>query len=224
MKPLDPKVRAWLDEVNAGDLPPADAQGRVWNELGPRLGRPLPETATAAARALHASAKPAASGAAPLVLKLVVGATLGGAVVFATMQYASRVPAPETRAGGQLPGPVADASEGSRPAAATTPPDVSSAAAPRADARSRLSEESHILSQAQHALRAHAAQDALTWIEEHAAKFPHGVLVQEREAARVLALCQLERDADAHEAQADFLRSWPSSPLSDRVRNACSKP
>jgi 2-oxoisovalerate dehydrogenase E1 component len=44
---------------------------------------------------------------------------------------------------------------------------------------------------------------------------------EEREAERVIALCDLGRDAEARAAAQAFLRDRPRSPLSARVRESC---
>jgi len=74
-----------------------------------------------------------------------------------------------------------------------------------------------LLAQAQRA-RAHGdPARALASLREHARRFPHGQLSAEREAARVLALRALGRDAEANHAQARFLSHHPNSPLAARL-------
>lgn len=71
------------------------------------------------------------------------------------------------------------------------------------------------------ALRDGDAQGAAWILDEHATRFPRGVLAQEREALRVLVLCDLGRVGEAQRARERFLRSAPDSPMVERVRNAC---
>jgi hypothetical protein len=99
----------------------------------------------------------------------------------------------------------------------------SAAAASAQPARStpNLAEETQLLADAQRALSAGTPERALALIEAHKARFPQGDLSQEREAARVVALCALGRVREAGRARANFLRAWPSSPLASRVRAAC---
>jgi hypothetical protein len=127
------------------------------------------------------------------------------------------------------PAPVTDTSppravvDGPRPTsnARHEPVGTRSAPAPHAIA-STLEAETRLLRAADVALRSGDAQRALALLDEHAARFPAGVLEEERAAERVLALCSLGR---THEAQADverFLRERPRSPLADRVRSSCA--
>ncbi|MFV8755209.1 hypothetical protein ACNOYE_32065 [Nannocystaceae bacterium ST9] len=74
-------------------------------------------------------------------------------------------------------------------------------------------------------VRAARAQDdperALEQLDEHARKFPQGSLADEREALRVVALCKLDRLAQARTAARSLVASRPRSPLLDRVREGC---
>jgi hypothetical protein len=62
---------------------------------------------------------------------------------------------------------------------------------------------------------------ALAMIDEQSATYQNGKLREEREAARIFALCKLGRTAEAERARAAFLRDHPHAPLVDRVRAAC---
>jgi hypothetical protein len=81
--------------------------------------------------------------------------------------------------------------------------------------------EAELLRQADSARKAGDAPRALALIEEHGARFPDGILVQEREAERVVVLCALGRTEEARAAASAFLRVWPRSPLASRVRASC---
>lgn len=79
-----------------------------------------------------------------------------------------------------------------------------------------------LLSRAQAALRARSGQRALDLLAEHAALCPSATFWQERSAARVLALCLLQREPQAL-AEAARLRSLaPRSPLLARLRTSCA--
>jgi len=58
-------------------------------------------------------------------------------------------------------------------------------------------------------------------LEDHARRFPNGALAEERDAARVLALCDLQRLDEARDVARRFLREHPRSPLAPRVAHAC---
>jgi RNA polymerase sigma-70 factor (ECF subfamily) len=88
-----------------------------------------------------------------------------------------------------------------------------------ADPRSTLGLELSLLGDAQAALRAGQPERALVLAQEHQARFPSGVLREERLGIETLSECVLGRKEPAR-AQA-FLRTAPESPLAARVRKAC---
>jgi len=61
---------------------------------------------------------------------------------------------------------------------------------------------------------------ALTLLDTHAHFYPRGVLAEERDAERALALAQLGRMMEARAAAAAFLRAHPASPLGARLRQS----
>lgn len=79
-----------------------------------------------------------------------------------------------------------------------------------------------MLREVQDALRDNDAARADRWLNEHASRFPKGVLQEEREAARVLSLCLQGRKEEAKEAADRFLAANPRSVQSDRVRASCA--
>jgi RNA polymerase sigma-70 factor (ECF subfamily) len=81
--------------------------------------------------------------------------------------------------------------------------------------------EAELLRRADAALKAADPSRALALLGEHATTFPNGILVEERDAERVVVLCALGRTEDARAAAAQFLRLRPRSPLSQRVRESC---
>ncbi len=90
------------------------------------------------------------------------------------------------------------------------------AATPSADT---LAGETSLLRDADQALRAGNAARALELLDEHAARYPHGVLAPERSAERVLARCKLGQ-LDAKGAQS-YLGSHANSPFLARIVDAC---
>lgn len=59
---------------------------------------------------------------------------------------------------------------------------------------------------------------ALSLLDTHAHFYPHGILAEERDAERALALADLGRIAEARGVAAAFLRAHPTSPLGVRLR------
>jgi hypothetical protein len=84
-----------------------------------------------------------------------------------------------------------------------------------------LKEEVAILSRAGAALRNGNPALALKALDEHRRRFPSGVLVQERSAARVQALCALGRVAEGRAELGRLEKRAPQSPLTARARKAC---
>jgi hypothetical protein len=70
--------------------------------------------------------------------------------------------------------------------------------------------EAELLEQARAALRADPAR-ALQRANEHAARFPRGVLVQEREVLAIQALRKLGRSAEADRRAEAFAKAFPGS-------------
>jgi len=71
------------------------------------------------------------------------------------------------------------------------------------------------------ALRDGQPTRALQLLAEHARHHPEGMLAQERQGLRVLALCAAGRQAEGAAARTRFLRAAPRSPLAGRVEDAC---
>jgi hypothetical protein len=85
-----------------------------------------------------------------------------------------------------------------------------------------LREELALIARANTALRLEHPADALRALDEHAQRFEHGMLNEERRGLRVLALCALGPNQAALDARATFLRSAPNALLAPKVRAACS--
>jgi len=93
---------------------------------------------------------------------------------------------------------------------------------PPVQPESSLAAELAMLQRARRALNADNGRLALGIVQELDERFPKGVLVEERNATRILSLCQLERVAEAKQAARDFLERYPSSVYAERVRQSCA--
>jgi hypothetical protein len=82
--------------------------------------------------------------------------------------------------------------------------------------------EARLLEQARKVLGT-APVAALLLTEEHAARFPHGALVQEREVIAVEALRRLHRTAEADRRAAAFAKAFPGSAHQRMVEHGSSK-
>lgn len=113
------------------------------------------------------------------------------------------------------PPPKPDARRVRRPAGPKPP------AAPTPNDGAHVIEETRLLTRAWAAIRAGEYDRALSLTDEHLRRFPKGALVEEREASRTVALCQLGRRRGVHPALRRFVRSYPGSVHEARVRAAC---
>jgi hypothetical protein len=108
-------------------------------------------------------------------------------------------------------------------------PAISTRPAPRATPKpktrdaAQLAEEARLLREAETARRGGDIARATSRLDEHRRRFPRGALATERDAARVLVLCDAGRTAEAKKLAARFLGRYPRSPLADRVRSACER-
>jgi hypothetical protein len=62
----------------------------------------------------------------------------------------------------------------------------------------------------------------MTSLDEHARRFPRGALSEEREAAKVMALCAEGRASDARASASAFVAANPRSPFAAQVRRSCA--
>jgi hypothetical protein len=104
-----------------------------------------------------------------------------------------------------------------RPRSAPSTPAVQRGAAPSgihgaSAADDSLASELALLRAARAALERHEPAAALSWLAQHAQRFPHGSLRQERMASRARALCALDRRAEARAAARELAREVPGSP------------
>lgn len=88
---------------------------------------------------------------------------------------------------------------------------------------SALDRESALIAAAQAAMKRGDGKTAAARLAEHARRFPHGIMAEDREALGVIVRCR-GADPNASAARSEFLRRWPSSPHAARVRAACADP
>lgn len=90
------------------------------------------------------------------------------------------------------------------------------------DEETTLIKEIALLKKASQSINQGKARQALSLLDDYNNEFPKGVLRQERNGLRVIALCALD-DPRAALAEERFLTRAPNSPLSMRVRKQCAK-
>lgn len=99
----------------------------------------------------------------------------------------------------------------------------SPAPAPRVDARESLRAELDLLRKVNAAQRSGDPATALGLLEAFSKEKGPGVLVEERDAARIVALCSLGRADEGRARLTRFEARFPSSPQLARARSLCAK-
>jgi hypothetical protein len=247
---LTPELQSLLAAERDAGGPDAGARDRVSRRLAQTLGVTLAaagasSAATSGAQAALPKALVGKSlGAKLLVAALVGGVGVGGVVTTVTLMHrhaaksAHRAttppvaPAPPATAPAYAPPapPVAAApvAAPSLAAAEASPPGetaVPSRAEPhRAPRHGDLAAERALLAEARAAMQASQAARALALLDDHAHRFAHGQLAEERDAMRVGALW-LAGDHDSARRHADeFARRHPDSLFLPSVQRAVTAP
>jgi hypothetical protein len=215
---LNPSAKALLQAGREAIRPTAADRERIQRALSARLG----------SAALLNSAEPAASQPVPKPWRTVLSTAAAGVGVAGTALFlALRTPAPppvDRALAVASATPVVAAKLQAREEASSAPALPSVAASAPASRRmpDRLAQEVSILSRAASELHAGRAASALKAIDEHQARFPNGLLSEERRAARARALCALGRRAEADAELGRLARVAPQSPHVARARQFCS--
>jgi hypothetical protein len=195
-----------------------DAQvARLAQKLGPLLG-PVGPALPAAAAGKALGLKLALAGAALIVAG-------GGAWLLASSPSA-RPPSAPTKSPVSSNAKPESANIKTTPEAPAAPaPAASVAESPSAPSPAKLPgkpsppaqpSESELLEQARSALKGNPAR-ALQRANEHAARFPRGVLVQEREVLAIQALRKLGRSAEADRRTEAFAKAYPGSAFARKL-------
>jgi|HubBroStandDraft_2_1064218.scaffolds.fasta_scaffold283366_1 hypothetical protein len=122
----------------------------------------------------------------------------------------------------RLPASIATPISTSTPSASPNPTPAAVLPIPTPPSATTVEAEMRLVGAAIDALHGGDPARALALFDEHARSFPNGVLAEERAGERVMALCDLDRVADARAAAADFLRAHAHAPLASRVRASCA--
>jgi hypothetical protein len=233
MSDLEPTTRALLSASRSADQPSDEAVARVERSLMLKIAAGASASvAIGAASTKAAGASLAAKlGGGALALALVAGGIALSQQPSAPKSEGARAPQAATSAvpATLQPGPAA-------PAPATIPPQAPAAgeraAAERATTKRepvkpespalKLKAEAALIGEAQRALGAGRAAEALERLAQYDQRFPGGALRGEADATRVFALCQSGRLREGEAMKQAFLRRYPASPAAPRVRSACA--
>jgi hypothetical protein len=238
MHELDPETRALIDLARAGDDPTVSDRRRVLRGLSVSLSAAAAVTAAAGSASAAGSATAVATSASGSVAAwLATGALVG--LVASTTVVALTGPSSEAP-GASSASPPGDP-PAARPVRLESPEGVTAQGTtaaqpePQPDPQPRrsplpaavptaapdLAAETALLREAQSALGRGDPLAALGALDAHAARFPAGVLTEERLGARALALCNLGRRAEGAQAASALLERSPTSPLRARIVEAC---
>lgn len=98
------------------------------------------------------------------------------------------------------------------------PPRAAAAAVPSGS----LARELDLLHGAQRAWRERDSEKTLSLLDQHARKYPSSALRDERAALRVLALCEVGRQREAHRLGKTLIRRAASSPVRATIEDSCA--
>ena len=223
-----------LREARANGMPDA-TEREIWQRLaalGPPPGAP-PAPSAPSGTGGAASGSWAGAGAKLLLGGSGVLAALGlGAVGIASWTVPA-APPPEPNAASAF---VAASAPAKPPTAASTreparPPEGAAASGAKdvvkvgrssrtpASTTSQLEEESRALLAVRRALRGGDPSTALRLLQQLRARFPQGVLAQEREALTIEALSRSGQQGLATQRATEFVARYPESPYAAEVRN-----
>ena len=212
MSELSPKARALVQSGKGAFQPSGADRERIQNALRARLGTAVPPT--------HA-AVPVRSGWQLLSAAIVSAGVMGGALFLAFHHTATAHSAPIVVAPAVATQTPPNDARSEQPALSPSAPAAVLPVKPFTSARpaqDSLAGEVALLSRATSDLHGGRAAEALKVLDEHRRQVPHGLLAEERRAARAQALCALGRMS---EAQAELDRLTPQSPAAARARQVC---
>ena len=187
-------------------------------DSGQKLLRPLENPATV-------EVAPEQSTNAPPKVRAPSSPGAGVGVVERTgHEVAERLAPPDERA--VVPSPVAlPVAAPAQAATQSFPTSAPPSAAPSEPARAvTLTREARALADVQRALREGRSTEALAMLAAQNREFAGGALGQEREAARIMALCTAGRVAEGRSAAERFLTANPGSPVATHIRSICGVP
>jgi RNA polymerase sigma factor (sigma-70 family) len=204
--------------------PPAEARRRAWALLVPALELPKATISTAVAWTLSEKLR--------IFAATVVVGTAGTGAVRLAVDEPSPAPVavapattPVARTPPRLP-PTAqlEPAPAAPLAVASEPAPAPRAARPRGEeSADALARETELLRRVRSALDAGAPERALELLDGAERGLSPGPLAIEREGHRALALCEAGRELEGRGAANLFLAAHPASPVSDRVRTACTR-
>lgn len=227
MTTLDPNTHALIQAGRRALRSTAADRERIEASLRARLGAdalPLDSGVAQVTRSItHSMGWHAAAGAA-------IGICVLAGVAFVALRPTASDPLPQARPATHRPAPQTAPAAPPREAPAAVREPVAPAhaivapsASPAGSApltRDHLAREVALLSRATSELRAGRAATALKVLGEHQRRFPSGVLIEERRAAKAQALCLVGR---VREGRAVLAQLTPQSPAAASAQQVCDR-
>ena len=224
LSPLPPDVVAMLDAERRSPDPPPEALARVRARLG-----------VTARTSHHAEGRSRRVFVVQVAALMLVTLAVGIAAGFGLRVWVFDGPDPAGDKFERLPRPQtpvrprhAPAVRQAQPPPAVAPAPLRSSAhrpsAPRDREAATLARESALLQQARARLERGDGRGAFEVLAGHAREFPHGLLVEEREALVVKALVMAKNRFAAHARADEFRRNFPRSIYRPVVEAALESP
>jgi hypothetical protein len=247
MNDLDARARAIVDAARDGDNPTQRDRERIRRGVAVQIAAGAVVVSTAAAAGTMSLATKV--GLVVATVAVVGGGSVGAHRIWhATKAEQARRAHPVTTARApHAAAPATMAAPATAEVAAMAAPLPSSAAPEIGEARSVRSEKSRrrglssggraeglavddslnaevaVLGRAREELRLGKATGALAALAEYDRRFGEGMLGEERSALAAIATCQAQPGPAARVKAEAFIRAAPSSPLLERVREACAR-
>jgi len=238
LPPLDADLRLLLDGARAIAPAPVGVEARVLARVEGIVLPPLPgggggggQGSGASAAAGHSASVGSSSvGVLRRLLPLATAFVVGGGAGAGAMRVAEHSPAPvvvETPPRVvyvDRPGPTASVAEVSSASAPASAAAAHASAVPSVGAENGLAAERVLLDVARGEIERQNGAAALAATREHERRFPHGLLVQEREAMAVRALVLLGRRDEARARTDRFRAHYPGSVLTQALEAQTAAP
>jgi len=227
LEPVSEAIRGALDAERARPMPSPEHVARLASRLEATFGAATAATAATATTAAAGGSSVAAAGlTAGKVLLFAAGVAVGGvggAALHAQLAAPKVIEVPKiVEVKVPVPAPAPATPEAAPPPAPAPArrPHATEPAAPR----SSLDTERLLVEQAASALARGQAAQALEACERHAALFPNGKLVEERESVAIRALVAAGRRDEAKQRALAFRARFPESMLQGVIDAALAEP
>ena len=237
MMELDSEARRILELAREARTPSAQDKARVERRFALALGLSSSAVASIAAAQPAATAAAKAAGSAVALKWTIGGCALVAAALagYAALPAAPAQPVRKAAVAARVPvgAPTTPAAVEVAPREAAPPqPQTAPAARPLAGrsvhrrtpaaGADALAGELELLHAAQAAWRAGDPGRALSLLSEHRRRHPRSALALERDALRVLSLCELGEQAEARRLGRAWLAAAPRSPLRASIEQSCA--